>query len=337
MNILEGELLVHRSLLQLTRDYPSTIPETCNVRVDNLNFTLLDSGVLLIEPEHPNNMDIVISSGIHGNETAPIEICDMLVKAILNKTLAVNNRVLFVIGNPPAMLTGQRFVEENLNRLFCGKHKGKTHYEAKRAEKLELYLTDFFSRSVERCHFDLHTAIRASKYKKFAIYPFQDGRNWNKKYLSFFKHSDITTILLAHQPAGTFSYFSSHHFQANGFTVELGQVKAFGDNDMQSFESIVEQLRCIISGKEMKYSQFNNADFNLFQVVDEVLRYSENEFSLNIASDLANFTQFPVGFQLTTDDNGGYRFRSDKHAIVFPNAQVPVGQRVSLIVEKTTI
>lgn len=334
------ELLVHNDFLKLTRENPSPLPESSNLSHRGLSISLEDTGILQVEPENTGAHDIVISSGVHGNETAPIEICNQLVKEILSGELTVRNRILFIIGNPHAMNQGERFIDENLNRLFCGKHQGKTHPEARRAERLEQCTRAFYAAGkpdTERCHFDLHTAIRASKYEKFAIYPFQDGRDWNKKYLNFFKESGIETILLAHQPAGTFSYFSSHEFQANGFTVELGQVKPFGQNNMASFETFSNNLRGLINGTYLPQSDFENHGFNLFRVVDEVIRHSDQDFSLNIDAKIANFAQFPIGFQLTSDDNDGYQIKSDRHAIVFPNAKVPKGHRVALIVEKTDI
>jgi len=340
MNILNNELLEHFSFLKLTQENPNTMTEVLKVKHNNCLISLLDTGVLLIEPATHGSLDIVISSGIHGNETAPIEICDLLVKDILSSELPVKNRLLIIIGNPPAMNKGVRFLDENLNRLFCGKHLGLKHPEAERAERLEGYVKDFYLSSEkpkERCHFDLHTAIRTSKYEKFAIVPYQDGRNWNKSYLNFFKESDINTVLLGHQPAGTFSYYSSHEFQANAFTVELGQVKPFGMNDMLSFASLMVNLRALISDKYHASDEFDCSGFNLFKVDDEVIRQSENNFSLNVDSALSNFTEFPLGFQLTTDDNEGYTFTSEGQAIVFPNAKVPPGQRVALIVSKTNI
>ncbi|MFT5519880.1 MAG: succinylglutamate desuccinylase [Enterobacterales bacterium] len=350
MNILNNELLEHFSFLKLTQENPMNLSTVLKVKHNNCLISLLDTGVLQIEPAIASSTDIVISSGIHGNETAPIEICDQLVKDILTGTLAVKNRLLFIIGNPPAMNSGKRFLDENLNRLFCEKHLGKKHPEAERAGLLEKYVRDFYLASDtqtteaqtsmstrERCHFDLHTAIRTSKYEKFAIYPYQDGRGWNKRYLNFFKESDINTVLLAHQPAGTFSYFSSHEFQANAFTVELGQVKPFGENDMDSFSSLMVNLKSLINDQYIACEKFDSNGFNLFKVDDEVIRQSELDFSLNIDSSLSNFTEFPLGFQLTTDDNGGYKFASEGQAIVFPNAKVPPGQRVALIVSKTSI
>lgn len=334
------QLLSHHSFIQFSHDHSSLFTtKQPVVKVDNYSLNALESGVLLFEPENPGPRDIIISSAIHGNETAPIEICDLLVKEILLGALKVKNRVLFIIGNIPAMDSGKRFKIENLNRLFSGKHKGKTHFEAKRADRLEQCCEQFFNgrTTAERCHFDLHTAIRDSKYEKFAIYPYLHGKSYNKDYLNLFNNAGINTILLANQPAGTFSYFTSHKYQSNSFTVELGKVRPFGDNDMDSFADFTQTLRGFINNSFKPDSTDDFQGLNLFKVVDEVMKHSDSGFSLNIDSDIANFSQFPVGFQLTTDDNRGYQIKSEQHAIVFPNADVPVGNRVALIVDKTII
>ncbi|MFX3889336.1 succinylglutamate desuccinylase/aspartoacylase family protein, partial [Streptococcus suis] len=42
-----------------------------------------DTGVIEFQPQVHSSKDIVLSSAIHGNETAPIEICDQLIKQVL--------------------------------------------------------------------------------------------------------------------------------------------------------------------------------------------------------------------------------------------------------------
>ncbi|MCO7225408.1 succinylglutamate desuccinylase [Pleionea sp. CnH1-48] len=331
--------LVEQGFLALTREYEAGIPETLEFALDDgLKVQLLDTGVIVFEPSSPANTDLVISSGVHGNETAPIEIVDDLVRRILMQELSVHNRVLCIIGNPVAMNMSQRFDIENMNRLFNGKHQGKEHHEALRAKRLEDYVKDFFGKREDatRCHYDLHTAIRGSKYARFSIYPYPDGRDWNKEQLSFMLASDINTILLGHQPSGTFSYFSSHQFEAHAFTVELGKVKPFGENTMSDFAAITANLSTLIEGKTVNVKAFDNEDFNLFEVKDELLKKSES-FALNISDDLENFSSFDAGFQLSEDSDGGYRVEEDGEAIVFPNAKVPVGQRAGLVVRKTRI
>lgn len=330
----------HIGFLGLTRRNDGGLagPSAATLK-DGTRLTLIDSGILQIEPRRAGEKDIVISSGVHGNETAPIEIVDSLARDIADGSLTVANRLLLIIGNPVAMNNGRRFEVENLNRLFNGKHKGLTHYEAQRAGVLERAVGGFFGgadEGRERLHYDLHTAIRGSKYRKFVLYPCPDGRDWDKEQLRFFLASDIDTVLLSNQPSSTFSYFSRHRFGAHGFTVELGQVRPFGENDMSEFAAISGNLRKLIGGRELDLKPFSNDDFNLFRIKAELTKRSD-EFKLNFARDGVNFTEFVKGFQLTEDIDGGYIIEQSGEAIVFPNADVPIGQRAGLIVQKTRI
>jgi len=333
-------ILLQQGFLELTKTLENKAIDVVSWKVnDNTKVSLLASGVLLVEPLDTSGVcDLVISSGVHGNETAPIEIVDRLVAKILTQDLVVRNRVLLIIGNPVAMNLSQRFDIENMNRLFNGHHVGKNHHEAIRAAQLENMVSNFFvaGTATERRHYDLHTAIRGSKYSKFAVYPFPDGRDWSKPQLEFFLASGINTVLLGHQPSGTFSYFSSHRFNAHAFTVELGKVKPFGENNPEDFALIEDNLAKLISDEAVNSKPFDNSDFNLFAVKRELVKHSE-EFSLNIADDLENFSDFKRGFQLSNDGEHSYIVEQDGEAIVFPNAKIPIGQRAGLIVEKTDI
>ncbi len=332
--------------LELTRQFEQgltqPITNSLEVTVKNATATLLDIGVLLIEPKElaQPSKDIIISSGIHGNETAPIEIVNQLVIDIIQGTSEVKHRTLFIIGNPVSMNISKRFAIENLNRLFCGKYKDIADcYERERAEKLEAYVSDFFTHknsafayddSVTTYHYDLHTAIRASKYEKFAIYPYQGDKPWDKDQLAFMNSSGVNTILFGHAPSGTFSYFSSANFKAHAFTVELGKVKGFGENDMTSFQAMSDNLAALISDQPIELAEFDNKDFNLFKVLGDITKYSD-KFKLHVNDDVSNFTAYPAG-TLLAEDEQDYRTIEQDECIVFPNAKVGAGQRAALMV-----
>ncbi len=342
-----NNILVEKGLLELAKSYPhGHEPQAMFVTKQQVQCQLIDSGVLLIEPAERSTVsadnnhywrhaDIVISSGVHGNETAPIEIVNQLVAEILSGELAVANRVLLIIGNLPAMIKSTRFIEENMNRLFNGKHQGKEHFEAKRAADLEHFVCEFYKKANGiKLHYDLHTAIRDSKHEKFAIYPFPDGRAWDKPQLDFFASSEVPTILLGHQPSGTFSYFTSHQFKAHGFTVELGKVRPFGENNHQNFKAIKRNLQSLISGRPIDCNDQQRQSMNIFKVKAELVKKSE-QFQLHLDKSVANFTEYAKGERLTSDIDGGYVTAEDGEAIVFPNPDVPIGQRAGLLVVKT--
>lgn len=282
---------------------------------------------------------IILSCGVHGNETAPIEICDDLVKGILTGALTLAHDVLFLFGNLPAMDIAERFVEENMNRLFSGAHskgKGLVNAERVRAKQLEEAVASFFEAGEgTRYHYDLHTAIRASKNEKFAVYPYLHERVHSKGQLAFLAACGVKTILLSESSTTTFSYFSSYQFNAHAFTVELGKVRPFGQNDMSRFEDARKAITQLITQAEYAPTVDMN-ELDIYRV-NQVINRNEEQFTLHFDDDTPNFTDYPKGTVLASEQGKEYVAEQDGEAIVFPNAKVAIGQRALLTVVPTTL
>ncbi|WP_286266685.1 succinylglutamate desuccinylase [Thalassotalea atypica] len=350
MQSLQHQLQASGDFLSLTRENEWSIPESFSFDVihqatnTKSTVSVLDTGIILFEPiDRTSTKDIVLSCAVHGNETAPIEICAELIEKLIKGQLHLAERVLFLFGNPASMNIGKRFVEENLNRLFSGAHSdgGLINKERHRAKKLEQTVTEFFtehglSGNRERYHYDLHTAIRGSKNDKFAVYPFRHGSPWKTSQLEFLAACDVSTILLSHSPTTTFSYFSSNNFGADAFTVELGKVRPFGENDMASFAAVKQTLTRFVSGQALDTTPYKANDFNIFEI-DQTINRETQDFVLHFADDVENFTDFPLGFVLATDGDIEHKVRTEGEAIIFPNADVALGQRALLTVKPTTI
>lgn len=342
-------LLISGEFLHLSRTQPDLFQDTLSIElVNKTQMEIIAPGIVSFSPEHFGAKDIVLSCGVHGNETAPIEICDKLVKQIITGELSLAHRVLFLFGNLPAMDIGERFIDENMNRLFSGAHSEPVDAntpERLRAKQLEFEVERFYSfvegsvdesQQRERFHYDLHTAIRASKNEKFAVYPFLHGKPHSKEQLQFLLASGVKTILLSESSTTTFSYFSSHRFGAHAFTVELGKVKPFGQNDMSQFAQAVDSLTQLLTVVRLDLPHYNEDDFLLYRV-NQVINKSTDDFSLNFADDEPNFTDYPKGHLLAQDSGKQYRAEYDGEAIVFPNAQVAIGQRALLTVVPTRL
>ncbi|HWX10851.1 MAG TPA: succinylglutamate desuccinylase, partial [Trinickia sp.] len=122
---------------------------------------------------------VLLSAGVHGDETAPIELLSLLVADLAGGALPLACRLLVVLGNLEAMRAGCRYVDDDLNRLFCGWHAQlPASREAPRAAALEALAARFFSQRQgesgarqARWHIDMHTAIRASVFEQFALLP----------------------------------------------------------------------------------------------------------------------------------------------------------------------
>jgi len=335
------------NFLFLSRTQASLFTDSFEFFIDtHTQVNVLAEGIISFETVADSDKDIVLSCGVHGNETAPIEICDDLVKNILTGKIVVKQRVLFLFGNLPSMDIAQRFVEENMNRLFSGEHQNlhagqKMNDERRRAKQLENMVKNFYlevaaEQERTRFHYDLHTAIRASKNDKFAVYPFQNGKAWDKYQLQILLACGVNTILLSGSPTTTFSYYSVNEFSANGFTVELGKVMPFGKNNMDNFSDLVTTLTKLICGEELMLKTYVDTDFLIYEV-NQVINKQQADFALNFTSDAPNFSDFPKDHILAHEAGCEYRAQFEGEAIVFPNADVEIGQRALLTVIPTQI
>ncbi|MDT0594142.1 succinylglutamate desuccinylase [Glaciecola petra] len=328
--------LISNDYLDFSRRYTLDSNTFTFLLENGTHVSLLANGILGINlasvDKHAKS--IVLSCGIHGNETAPIEICSQLVTQILNQSLLSKHRILFIFGNIDAMNKGVRFIDENLNRLFVRTNAPVllNTYEKVRADTIKHIVDSFFNGpQSEKIHYDLHTAIRPSKHEKFAVYPFLHGREYDLEQLAFLSACDVNTILLSQSPTGTFSYYSSFYHHAHSFTVELGKVKPFGENDMRNFSAVKKQLIALLSKEQVLLKHYNDCPITVFKVNQVINREHEN-FSLGFSENIANFTEFDKGDVLAIENGTPINATHNGEAIVFPNAEVAIGQRALLTV-----
>lgn len=336
------DLVSSGDFLGFSLSFPEHHPAFDYTTAQGIRVEVWDTGIVCLTPAMPTEQDIVLSCGIHGNETAPIELVASLLQDILTGALALRCRLLVLIGNPPAINAAKRELVDNLNRLFSGHHsKGDftPSWERSRAALLEQAVLRFYG-SVEqgrhRALYDLHTAIRGSVHEKFAVYPFLHGEPWSETQLRFLASCGVSTFLLMQTPASTFSYFAAQTAKAHGFTLELGKVQPFGHNDMSRFAECATQLRRLVSGQALDLPNYQDIAFNFFVVSRSINKQTE-QFKLCFANDIQNFTQFPQGTVLAVDGDVEVTVDEAGEAIIFPNANVALGQRAMLLVKPTDI
>lgn len=318
----------------------SIFDEAWTILPNNVGLRAVAFGVLEFKPAKQSKTDIVISCGVHGNETAPIEIVSKLISLIVNGSLEPKVNLLFILGNPESMKIAERFVSINMNRLFFGAYQNypltaENRYELERARCLEEQVSLFFesgekSGDRHRFHLDLHTAIKPSFHKTFAIRPFNEKpiQLASKQLLSAM---GIEAVLQHNKPSTTFSYFSSAKFNAEAYTLELGKVKPFGENEPQDFVLAFNCLKNLIQDKSV--GDFDSSQLVEYKVVAEIIRNSD-DFKFFVADDVENFTAFPQGYLIAEDFDYNYRVAYSEEAVVFPNTNVPIGQRVAVMVTK---
>lgn len=223
-----------------------------------ISLRWLGEGALEVRPsaDTDSGLDLLLSAGVHGNETAPIELLDTLVQAIARGQLIPRARILFLFGNPEAMRRGVRYIERDVNRLFNGRHDAVGGNEALRACELERLATTFFSLPQRtRLHYDLHTAIRGSRIEQFALYPWKQGREHSRQELARLQAAGMRAVLLQNKPSITFSAFTYEQLDAEAFTLELGKARPFGHNAEVDLSRLEASLRHLIEGVETDLEQ----------------------------------------------------------------------------------
>lgn len=291
------------------------------------------AGVLQIVGD-PSRASVLLSVGVHGDETAPIELLAHLLDALAHQPdqLAVN--LMIVVGNIAAIRQGRRYLDVDLNRLFC-RERGvlSAVVEATRADELMRASSAFFTRaSGPRWHLDLHTAIRGSVYPTFAMIP--DGSDAVRRLalIALLGHAGIEAVILNRSVASTFSAYTAAQFGATSATVELGQVSALGDNDAGRFAATSATLARMLRGESAPEVAVEPL---VFEVVQEIIKHSE-AFRMSFDGATPNFTALPRNAVIATDGTHEYRVGHDEELVVFPNPAVRIGFRAGLMVVRSS-
>ncbi|MFC0269740.1 succinylglutamate desuccinylase [Kushneria aurantia] len=303
------------------------------LRLPGVRVSEYAPGVVALEPAAAieAGAPTIISAGIHGDETAPIELFGELLAALDAGQLRVGAPVLLILGNRRAIVAGRRYIDTNLNRLFQRDSLtlDDDRFEAGRARELMSAVDRFLAEhGAQALHLDMHTAIRDSRYPRFAVEPFSDtptpARLWRQ-----LSAAGLQAGLSQHCHSWTFSHYSRHYHGALGFTLELGRVAPFGANDLEPLAPMFDLLRSRVAG--VAPQETSDSGLIRFTVVEEIRRQGD-DFSLAFSDDIANFTRFEPGELLARDsEQGEHRVGDEAVHIVFPNAAVERGARALLL------
>ncbi|KAG8148814.1 succinylglutamate desuccinylase [Burkholderia catarinensis] len=343
---MTGALLDDFLAFTLAGDAPAAKDGACAGGA--VRWQWLGDGLLVLEPAatvDTARASVLVSAGVHGDETAPIELLSMLVRDLAAGALPLACRLLVVLGNVPAMRAGERYLDDDLNRLFSGRHvQVPASREAPRAAQLEAAAAAFFAAApagAERWHIDMHTAIRASVFEQFALLP-HTGTPPTRTMVEWLGDARIAAVLLHTAKGNTYSHFTAEHCGALACTLELGKVRPFGQNDLTRFAPVDRAVRQLVSGARGGHPA-RDADAagghpslpRVFTVIDQITKRSD-ALELFVAADVANFTAFARGTVLAQDGDYRYTVTHDEERIVFPNPAVKPGLRAGLLVIDTT-
>ncbi len=305
--------------------------------IPTLRWLRPSQGIIIFEPHQPCDTSVVISAAIHGNETAPIEVVSELVNDFLNEKRTLTVRLMVILGNLEAMRCNERYLLVDMNRLFSGKHVNYPECEeTHRAAYLEQLVINFYQQQpkTERIHFDLHTARKPSLHVRFGLLPYKDSGKYRSEMVEWLRKVGLEALVINHAPAATFSYFTSQTCSAQSCTLELGKALPFGENDLSQFVGIKEGLIALTTGNRCPD---NSADqMPVYKVSQELTKLTEN-FELNVAESVQNFTAFNKGTLLAKDGETEYYVNQNQEWLIFPNSSVHPGLRAGLMLTRTEL
>ncbi len=126
-------------------------PERHEGEGPSFHWRWLGPGVLELTPTGEYDLSLLLTTGIHGNETAPVEIVDLLLRALFRAEITLHCRLLVVLGNPPALAQNKRYLVSDINRMFGGRWaQFPQSDETTRAQWLEKVVTAFFAGAGKR-------------------------------------------------------------------------------------------------------------------------------------------------------------------------------------------
>ncbi|MEZ8104113.1 MULTISPECIES: succinylglutamate desuccinylase [Vibrio] len=323
--------LFRQSFLFDSLDLDQDMPAKQCMLDSGAQLILHQRGVLEVIPADlsTSSKNIIISCGIHGDETSPMELVDKLIEDVETGFQTLNARCLFIIAHPQATNAHTRFIDENLNRLFDDKPREPT-LELAIADQLKQIVTQFYAGTEvsSRWHLDLHCAIRLSKHYSFAVSPKVRHKVRGRELFEFIDSSHIEAVLLSNSPSSTFSWYSAENFSAQALTLELGRVARIGENDLDKLTAFDLALRNLIATAEPEHLPKRSTTYRVSRTIVRL----HDDFDFMFSDDVENFTCFKHGEVFGHDGDKPLMAKNDNEAVVFPNRNVSVGQRAALMV-----
>ena len=273
---------------------------------------------------------VLVSVGVHGDETGPIEVLAEVLDRLAPSALAVD--LMVCVGNIDAIGQGRRFIDADLNRMFRAERGSlAAAAEAARADAMIAATSAFFAKAgPQRWHLDLHTAIRPSVYPTFAVVPALIADDAKARLVHWLGQAGIGAVIMNPQSAGTYSYHTAEHHGAAASTVELGRVGTLGENDLSLFAEVDAALDGLLRGLPPAAA----VTPHVFTVAQEIIKHSD-AFTMAFGRETENFTALDAGAVIATDGDIIWRVGAQPERVVFPNPDVRAGLRAGLMVVRT--
>ncbi len=297
-----------------------------------LTVQLPARGILQINSQGQSHkhLSLLLSVGIHGDETAPIEMLAVLLAGLAQAPHQLGVDLMVVVGNLDAIAQGRRYLDADMNRLFrADRGDLQSAAEAERTDIIMRAAAEFFATpAAKKWHLDLHTAIRPSLYPTFAVVPDVIAAAEKRGLIAWLGGAGIGAVILNRKSAGTFSAYTAAQFGATSCTAELGQVGVLGKNDLSMFSATQVALDALLRTGQMQ--PFLPHPPDVFAVVQEIIKLSA-AFKMAVDGSAKNFTAMAPGALVADDGDVVYRVGDATEYLVFPNSDVKAGQRAGLM------
>lgn len=257
----------------------------------------------IIMPSADDGLLLTMMALTHGDETAGIVVLNTVVEFLLAGCPPLPGGLALLLGNYPAALQGQRYVQRDLNRCFDAPHSAQDG-EAQRARAIAAVIskTQFF--------IDFHQTTTRSPHC-FGIFPFQ------RQSLEF------AQLVNCGQPAvcrfgGRFSQdgmCSDEFVQEQGnvaITIELGQK---GFDPYQIAQGVLVALRALILLKSPPKLGCSKIDIPVYDFQQTIMSPASGDAQL--VEGLFNFKKVARNEQLAVID-GKAVLAQDAGVILFP-------------------
>ena len=327
-------------------DFPAVLPEAVRAlaeadfsavarRFSAAGFAVAQpaDGILTIKAAG-DRPAVLVSVGVHGDETGPIEMVAYLLDALSHQASSLAVNLMLCVGNIGAIRAGKRFIDADLNRMFR-KERGSLEgtAEAARADVMIAATTAFFADAGPvRWHLDLHTAIRPSVYPTFAIVPEIIADRPRHALIEWLGLAGIGAVIMNPASVGTYSYYSAEYHAAAGTTIELGRIGTLGQNDLAQFADASLALDDMLRGAARREAKQRP---HVFNTARQIIKLSD-QFQMAFGKDTHNFTALKQGEEIARDGDTVYTVQHPEELVVFPNPDVRVGLRAGLMVVRVS-
>lgn len=235
---------------------------------------------IIIESNQPGPT-VVILGGVHGNETCGVQALKYLQNVVIEK-----GTLILIYGNPRAIEQNVRYVEQNLNRMFCNEEKLnstlKSSYEYRRSREILPYL------AVADYSLDLHASFTPNSE------PFIICEANAAHVVQYLPQDRVCYGFTTLEPGGTDGYMNEQG--KVGVCIECGYL-----GDSRSTQSAIQSAQLFLRALGMITSSTLTINKNQCYVEAYELYYTKTD-SFKLAKPFQDFERIKAGDIIGYDD-----------------------------------